>query len=92
MNNYVIELINNWQPLYISIYNLGLIKLEILKAHIKNNLANSSIRLSKSLIRALIFFDKNPNKSLKLYINYQSLNNLIIQNRYSLSLFGKLLE
>lgn len=44
--NYAIKLVNNWQYLYSSIYNLGFIKVEILKTSIINNLSNNFIRLS----------------------------------------------
>ncbi len=73
-------------------YSLGPIKLEILKTYIKNNLANGFIRLSKSATRILIFFDKKLNESLRLYIDYWSLNNLIIKNKYPLPLIRKLLD
>ncbi len=58
-------------------------QLEILKAYIKNNLANAFISSSKFPIETLIFFDKKPDGSLKLCIDYQSLNDLTIKNRYS---------
>ena len=92
INNHAIKLIDDWQPLYNSIYNLSLVKLEILKVYIENNLANDFIRLSKFFVVALIFFNKKLNKSLWLYINYQVFNNLIIKNRYLLLLLGKLLN
>ncbi len=60
--------------------NLGPVVLEILKAYIKNNLANSFIRPFKSHARALIFFDKKPDRNLQLFIDYQDLNNLTIKN------------
>ena len=68
------------QPLYGPIYSLGPVKLEILKAYIKNNLANKFIKPSKFFVEVFIFFDKNPNGSLRLYIDYWSLNNLTIKN------------
>ena len=66
--------------------------MKILKIDIKNKLANNFIRLFKSFIKAFIFFDKKPDKSLQLYINYQDFNNLIIKNYYSLLLIKKLLD
>ncbi len=92
INNHAIELVDDGQPLYGPIYSLDLVKLELLKAYIKNNLANSFIRPSKSPARASIFFDKKPDRSQKLYVDYQGFNNLIIKNRYLLSLVGKLLN
>ncbi len=57
INNHAIEWIDNWQFLYNFICNLGPIKLKILKAYIKNNLANSFIRSSKFSAGAPIFFN-----------------------------------
>ena len=92
INNYIIKLMDNWQPLYNPIYSLGFMKLETLKIYIKNNLTNGFIKLFKSLIRALIIFNKKSDRSLKLCVNYQSFNNLIIKNWYLLSLVGELLD
>ena len=57
INNYAIKLVDGWQPLYNFIYSLGLVELEKLKGYIKNNLINGFIRLFKSSIGILIFFD-----------------------------------
>ena len=92
INNYTIKLVDNWQPLYGYIYSLRPIKLETLKAYIKNNLANNFIKLSKSLAGAPIFFNKKPDGSLRLYMDYQSLNNLTIKNQYPLPLVRELLD
>lgn len=81
INNYAIKLINDQQLPYDLIYSLGLVKLKRLKIYIKNNLANWFIRSSKSLFRALILFDKMSDKNLRLYIDYQGLNNLTIKNQ-----------
>ena len=67
-------------------------ELETLKAYIENNLANSFIRPSKSAIGAPILFDKKPDSSLRLYVDYQGLNNLIIKNWYPLPLARELLD
>ena len=92
INDYAIELVDDWQSLYSPIYSLGLVELKILKAHIKNNLVNSFIRPSKSLIKALIFFNKKPNGSLRLCVDHQGLNNLTIKNWYPLPLVGELFD
>ncbi len=55
-------------------------ELETLKAYIKNNLASGFIRPSKSPARVPILFDKKPDSSLRLYVDYQDLNNLTIKN------------
>ena len=92
INNYAIKLVHDFQPPYSLIYSLKSVELETLKIYIKNKLANSFIRLFKSFVKALIFFDKKSNRSLRLYVNYQGLNNPRIKNRYFLSLVGKLLD
>ena len=92
INDYAIKLIDDWQPLYNFIYNLGLVKLEILKTNIENNLANSFIRSLKFLVGAHIFFNKKPDSSLRLYVDYQGLNKLTFKNWYLLSLVCKLLD
>ena len=71
---------------------MGLEELETLKTYIKNNLANNFIKLSKLFAKVSIFFDRKPNRSLRLYMNYQCLNNFIIKNWYLLPLVKELLD
>ncbi len=92
INDHTIELVDNQQLPYGSIYSLGQVELVTLKAYIKNNLANSFIKLFKFSTRAPIFFDKKLNKSLSFCKDYQGLNNLIIQNWYLLPLVRELLN
>ena len=92
INNYAIELVNDWQIPYSPIYSLSPVELETLKIYIKNNLANSFIRPFKFFIRAPFFFNKKLNKSLRLCIDYYGLNNLTRKNWYPLFLVGKLLD
>ena len=80
MNEHAIKLKEGKQPLFVPIYSLGPVALETLKTYIETNLANGFIRPSKSPARALILFDKKPNKSLYLCVNYWGFNNLIIKN------------
>ncbi len=86
INNHTIKLVDNWQPPYGPIYSLGPVELEPLKAYIKNNLASSFIRPSKSPAWALILFDKNLDGSLRLCTDYRGFKNLTIKNRYLLPL------
>ena len=92
MNEHAIELEEGKQPPFGPIYSLGPVELETLKTYIETNLANGFIRPSKSLARAPIFFDRKPNRSLRLCVNYWSLNNITIKNRYPLPLIGKSLD
>ena len=64
INNHPIKLIDDQQLLYNLIYSLSLVKLKILKAYIKNNLANSFIKSFKSPTKAPIFFNKKLNRRL----------------------------
>ncbi len=67
-------------------------ELETLKAYIKNNLASDFIKPSKSPAGALILFDKKPDGSLRLCVDYRGLNNLTINNWYPLPLVGESLD
>ncbi len=92
INDHGIELVDDWQSPYRPIYNLGPVELEILKAYIKNNLANGFIRPFKSPAGVLILFDKKPDGSLRLCMGYRGLNNLTIKNQYPLPLVGESLD
>ena len=56
IKTYAIELKEDKQPPYGSIYNLGLVELETLKIYIETKLVNDFIYLSKSPAGALILF------------------------------------
>lgn len=92
INNHAIKLVNDCQLSYGPIYCLGLMNLEMFKTYIKNNLANCFIRSSKSPFGAPIFFDKKPDMTLKLCVDYYGLNNLITKNRYPLFLVRESLD
>ena len=92
IKDHAIKLVDDQQPYYGPIYNLGPVELETLKAYIKTNLANSFIRPSKSPAGALILFDRKLDGSLRLCIDYKGLNNLTIKNRYLLPLVGQSLN
>ncbi len=70
INDHAIELVDDQQPLYDIIYNLGSVELEILKAYINNNITSGFIKLSKSPAGAPILFEKKPDVSLKLCVDY----------------------
>ena len=90
INDYAIELMDDQQPLYGPIYSLGPVELETLKAYIENNLANGFIRSFKSPAEALILFNKKPDGSLRLCVDYQGFSNLIMKNQYFLLLVREL--
>ena len=55
-------------------------------------MAKGFIRESKSPIGILILFVLKKGGSLRLYINYRSLNSIIIKNRYPLLLITKIID
>ena len=89
INTHAIDLEEGKQPPYGPIYSLGPVELETFKFYIKTNLANSFICPSKSSTSAPILFDKKPDGSLCLCINYWGLNNITIRNWYLLPLVGE---
>ena len=92
MNEHAIELEKDKQPPFGPIYSLGPVELETLKTYIETNLANGFIRPSKSPAGAPIFFDRKPDGSLRLCVDYRVLNNNTIKNRYPLPLIGESLD
>ncbi len=92
INDHAIKLVNDQQPSYGLIYSFRPVELEILKTYIENNLASGFIRPSKFPAGAPILFDKKSDGSLRLYEDYQGLNNLTSKNWYLLPLVGELLN
>ena len=92
INEHAIELENGKQPPFGPIYSLGPVELETLKTYIKTNLANGFIHPSKFPAGAPILFNKKPNGSLRLCVDYRGLNNITIKNRYPLPLIGESLD
>ena len=92
MNEYAIKLEEDKQPPFRSIYSIGPVELETLKSYIETNLANNFIRLFKSPIEAYILFDRKPDRSLRLCVDYWGFNNITIKNWYPLPLINELLD
>ena len=63
-----------------------------MKTYIKTYLKTGFILPFKSSASAPILFDKKPDDSLWVYVNYQGLNNLTIKNQYPLSFIEKALD
>ena len=89
INSYAIKLVDDQQSPYELIYSLKAVELETLKAYINTNLANGFIKSFKLLANALILFDQKLNSFFRLCVDYKSLNNFIIKNRYLLPLVKK---
>ena len=87
-NEQTIELEKGKQSPYGPIYSLESVELKTFKTYIQTNLANGIIRALKSLAGALILSVHKPDGSLQFCVNYQWLNNLMINNLYLLLLIG----
>jgi hypothetical protein len=68
------------------IYLLSKRKLKTLKKYINKNLVKGYIRPSKSPAKFTVLFVLKKNGKLRIYVDYRKLNNIIIKNRYTLSL------
>ena len=89
MNEHAIKLEEGKQSPFELIYSLGPIELETLKTYIKINLTNGLICTSKYSAGAFILFNKKLDGSLRLCVDYCSLNNIIIKIQYPLPLIEK---
>lgn len=65
-NDHAIDLVDDKQPPYGSIYSLGPVELETLETYIQTNLAGGNIRPSKSPAGAPILFVYSGDGSLRL--------------------------
>ena len=92
INKHGIKLKDDKQLPYGPIYSLERVELETLKTYIKTHLKTGFIWPSKSLAGALILFDKKPDRSFCLCVDYQELNNLMIKNWYLLPLIDQVLD
>ena len=92
INKYAIKLQDDKQPPYGLIYSLGPVELKTLKTYIKTHLKTGFIGSFKSPAGTLILFDKKPDGSFWLCVDYQGLNNLMIKNQYLLSFIGEALD
>ena len=90
--NHVIELKEDKSPFYDLIYFLSKSELKILRKYLNKHLKNDFIRFFQSFVETLILFVKKKNGSLRLCVNYKVFNNLIIKNKYSLSLINESLN
>ncbi len=70
INKHAIELIEGKQPPHGPIYSLIPVELETLKTYIETHLKTGFIRPFKSSAGAPIFFDKKPDGSFRLCVDY----------------------
>ena len=80
INEHAIKLQDVKQPSYKLIYSLGPVELETLKTYIETHLKTGFIWPSESPAGAPILFDKKPDGSFWLCVDYRGLYNLTIKN------------
>ena len=80
INEHVIKLKKDKQPLFKFIYSLKLVELEILKTYIETNLVSNFIWPFKFFTMIFILFNKKLDRSLHFCVDYWGLNNIIIKN------------
>jgi len=88
--NHKIKLVDDKKLMKQFIYSLLTEKLNALWQYLKENMRKEFIKESQSSAEYLILFVSKLNESLKLYVDYRALNNIMIKNSYSLSLIAKL--
>ncbi len=90
--NYSINLLLNKEFLYKLLYFLFKKKFSILQKYLLKNLMLNRIYKFISFVNILILFVLKSNNILRFYINYCSLNIIIIKNKYFLILIKKILN
>jgi hypothetical protein len=88
--NCAIDLQDGAQPPFGPIHNLLQNELSALKDYIEENLAKNFIRHLMSPAGAPIFFVKKKDGSLRMCVDYHSLNKIMVKNHYPLPLISRL--
>ncbi len=90
--DHVIELKNDKQSSYESLYNLFNFELKTLRLYLDDALTRDIIKHSISSIETSVFFVLKKNEKLRLCVDYRDLNKIIRKNRHSLSLIIQMLN
>ena len=80
------------EPSFGPLYNLSATELGVLREYIEDNLRRGFIRPSTSPAGAPILFVKKKDGSLRLCVDYRSLNRLTVKNRHPLPLISEALD
>ena len=74
------------------IYNLFINELKAFKKYLNDNLIRKFIVFFMSSTETFIMFVKKKNDDLRLCVNYESLNDVILRNRYFILLIKRILN
>jgi len=77
---------------YGPIYYFSMTELRVLREYLTKNETKKWIRKSKSFIETPILFVLKKDGSLRLYIDYRTLNKMTVKNRYPLSLIDEIID
>jgi hypothetical protein len=89
---HAIDLQNEGEPPYGSIYKLSESELEVLRNYLAENMERGWIKKSTFSAGAPILFVKKPDRNLRLYVDYRAFNKLTIKNRHSLPLIDETID
>jgi len=84
-----ISIKDNKEPQFGALYGMSQEELRALKEYIKENITKEFIQASFLPARAPVLFVKKSDGFLRLSVDYQGLNEVIIKNRYPLPLIRK---
>jgi len=87
--NYYIELEASNNLGVFPIYKMTIEELLVIKTYILNNFHKGFIKYSQASFATPILFVKKPDNSLRFYIDFCKLNDLICKDHYSLLLIDK---
>jgi hypothetical protein len=90
--DHVIELKNDKQSSYESLYNLFNFELKTLRLYLDDALTRDIIKHSISSIETSVLFVLKKNEKLRLCVDYRNLNKIIRKNRHFLSLITQMLN
>ncbi len=90
--DHVIELKNDKQFFYESLYNLFNSELKTLRLYLDDALKRDIIKHSINSTEASILFVSKKNEKLRLCVDYRDLNKIIRKNRHSLFLIIQMLD
>ena len=87
-----IKLKEGKQPGKHTIYLLSNFKLETLRKYLNENLRRDLIPESQLPAGYPVLFAPKPNGRLKMCVDYQQLNNIMVKNSYPISLIEELMD
>ena len=90
-NDYKIDIIFEKKLGFDFIYEMSQNEFKVFKKYLNNNLIKEFIYSNHSFVASFVFFIRKLNEDLYFYVNYRTLNAIIIKNRYLLPLIQETL-